>query len=146
MIDPCDGWPYGLGRRWFPADRAELVTMEGFEPRTATPKLAVFLNHIQTDWSHWSSYTDWTLESGPDEAPTCIDIEVPYNYRGGGHDYFAGGCWNPGDDPEVEIGVAWFIDEQGHRCELVLLEPETERVETWIYENPPDYDYGDDWS
>lgn len=147
--DPCDGWtycvPYGLGRGWMAADRREPVSIEGFDIRTATPKLATFLNRIQTDWSHWSSYVDWTLESGPDEAPSCIEIEVPYSLSGGGPDYFMGGCWNPGDPLEIETGTAWFVDEDGCRCEVVLLQAETDRVETWIAENPPEPDYGDDY-
>jgi hypothetical protein len=149
MTDPCDSWPYhvpyGLGRGVIPADRSELVTLENFEARTATPKLAVFLNHIRTDWSHWRSSVDWTLESGPDDAPSSIEIEVPYSLSGGGSDYFMGGCWHPGDPLEIETGTAWFIDETGARCEVVLLEPEYQRVELHIAENPPESDFGDDW-
>lgn len=143
LNDPCDGWQrpaYSTGY-YYPAERADPVCLEGFTPETATPILAKFLPFVRTDFHHWSHDTDWTLESGPEDAPSSIDIVIPYNYRGGSHDYFAGGCWNPGDSAEVETGTPWFIDETGTYCEVNLLEPETERVETWIYENPPSDDY-----
>jgi len=87
----------------------------------------------------------WTLESGPEDAPCVLEIEVPYTYRGGGTDYFAGGCWNPGDAAEVELDTAWFVNDDGERCEVDLLEAEYEKVEQHIYENPPEPDYGDDY-
>lgn len=146
LNDPCDGWQLPATRGYYyPAVRPELVCIEGFTPENATPILAKFLPFVRTDWHRWQSDTSWTLESGPDDAPSCIEIEVPYNYSGGSSDFFAGGCWNPGDSPEVETGTAWFIDDDGVRCEVNLLPAETERVENWIAENPPEPDYGDDW-
>jgi hypothetical protein len=124
---------------------ASPASMEGFDPTTAEGKLTLFLRRLQTDFHHWSYDTDWTLESGPAEAPSCIDIVVPYSYYGGCNDYFAGGCWNPGDAPEVETGVAWFVDDDGIHCEVSLLPPEQERIDTWIAEHPPEPDYGDDY-
>lgn len=146
--DPCDGWPrstpYGLGHVVIPADRAEPATMEDFEPRTATGRLATFLPYIRTDWAHWSRDTDWTLESGPDAAPSSIDIVVPYSYSPGTCDSWTSYGGQPGDPPEVETGTPWFTNEDGARCEVNLLPAEQERVEMWIYENPPDDDYYDE--
>jgi hypothetical protein len=143
LCDPCDGWvrPAPRGYYWPVTEREHAVCMEGFEPRTATPILAKFLTDIQTDWSHWSYDTDWTLESGPDEAPSSVDIVVPYNYRGSTPDSWT----EPGDPAEVETGTPWFVDDSGARCEVNLIEAERERIETWIYENPPDPDYPEDW-
>lgn len=145
--DPCDGWQRAAGRGYiWPAERHDPVCLEGFSLETATPVLAKFLMEIKTDFARWSHDADWTLESGPDDAPSSIEIMVPYNYSGGGPDYFAFGCWNPGDDPEVETGTPWFVDDAGQFHEVNLTEAERERVETWICENPPaDPDYGDDW-
>jgi len=150
MTDPCDGWSWRWPANGYPmaADRALPMCIEGFDPRDVTAdhvELAAFLPYVRTDWSHWGLGLDWTLESGPDDAPSCLEIEVPYSYRGGGPDYFAGGCWNPGDPVEVETGVAWFVNEHGERGEVSLLQPETERVELHIAENPPEPDYGDDY-
>ena len=144
--DPCDGWssqPAWSRLVWAP-ERPEPVCLEGFTPQTATPVLAKFLLGIRTDWHHWSYELDWTLESGPDDAPSSIEIGIPYRYSGGSGDYFAGGCWNPGDPVEVEVGVAYFLDECGVRCEVNLTEAEMARVELHIAENPPEPDYGDD--
>jgi len=120
-------------------------TMEGFDHRKADGKLTFFLRTLQTDWHHWPHDLDWTLESGPDEAPSSIDIVVPYRYYDGCSDYFAGGCWNPGDSPEVETGTPWFFDDMGRRCEVNLTETERARIETYIAENPPEPDYGEDY-
>jgi hypothetical protein len=147
-LDPCDGWQRSSERNpWliWPAERADPVCLEGFTPQTATPVLAKFLRGIRTDWHRWANELDWTLESGPDEAPSCVDICVPYSFSGGGHDYFAGGCWNPGDPVEVETGTAYFIDDDGVRCEVNLTEAETARVELHIAENPPEPDFEEDY-
>ena len=145
--DPCDSWPWAWPSNGYrmAADRRQPVCVEGFDPRDATPVLATFLPYVRTDYAHWSHDLDWTLESGPDEAPSSIEIVVPYDYRPGGSDYFAGGCWNPGDPAEVETGQPWFVNDAGQRCEVSLVEPEWERIDTYIYENPPDDDYPEDW-
>lgn len=146
---PCDEWPWAWPANGYriPADRSQPETVEGFDPRmkAVLPVLAKFLPYVKTDFHHWSDRLDWTLESGPDEAPSCIEIEVPYSYYGGCNDYFAFGCWNPGDPPEVECGQPWFVNEDGQRCEVSLLPDVWERIETYIYENPPEPDYGDDY-
>lgn len=148
---PCDGWPWARSRAWpsnryqFAADRKEPLSIEGLDPREATPALGLFLPYVRTDYDHWSNSLDWTLESGPDGVPASVEIVVPYSYSPGCGDYFAGGCWNPGDPPEVETGQPWFVNEAGERCEVSLLEAEQEPVGTYIYENPPEPDYGDDY-
>lgn len=142
--DPCDGWQRDArnGRYW-PAERPELPSMEGFDHRATPPVLAKFLTYIRTDWHHWSHGKDWTLESGPDSAPSSIDVVVPYSYRGPTSDSWTSYGGQPGDPAEVEIGTAWFLDDAGVRCEVNLFGAEADRVETWIYENPPDDDYDD---
>lgn len=131
-----------VGRASLPAS---VPSMEGFDHTKAEGKLTHFLRSLQTDFHHWSYDLDWTLESGPDEAPSSVDIVVPYSYYGGCNDYFAFGCWNPGDAPEVETGTPWFVDDNGVRCEVNLTEAERERIETYIAENPPEPDCGEDY-
>jgi hypothetical protein len=99
---------------------------------------------MQTDVGRWPSSLDWTLESGPDEAPCVVDVVVPYRCSGGGSDYFAYGCWNAGDPLEVELGTAWFI-EDGALVEVNLTEAECERVQNHVCENPPEDDFEDDY-
>jgi hypothetical protein len=145
--DPCDGWPWAwplTGYRW-QADRAQPICLEGFDPREASPKLATFLPYVRTDYHHYSYGVDWTLESGPDDAPACLDIYVPYSYSGGCSDYFAFGCWNPGDPPEVELGQPWFVNDEGQHCEVSLLPGEYDRIELYVHENPPEVDFHDDY-
>lgn len=120
-------------------------TMEGFDHQKVDGRLIFFLRNWQTDFHHWPHDLDWTLESGPDEAPSSIDIVVPYSYYGGCGDYFAGGCWNSGDPSEVETGTPWFVDDSGARCEVNLTEAEREKIELHISKNPPEPDYGDDY-
>lgn len=121
--------------------------MEGFTPQTATPVLAQFLRCIRTDFHHWQYELEWTLESGPEDAPSSIEIVVPYSYSGGSSDSFNRylGAWEPGDSPEAEIGVAQYYGDDGQWHEVNLLEAETDRVIQYIHENPPEPDYGDDW-
>ncbi|MDH7638926.1 hypothetical protein [Sphingomonas oryzagri] len=160
LSDPCDHdhwWevptmPGGVCRHVGPyvyAPRASLPqpapTMEDFDHRKTEGRLIAFLRTLQTDFHHWSHDLDWTLESGPDEAPSSIDIVVPYSFSGGCNDYFAGGCWNPGDPAEVEIGTPWFVDDAGIRCEVNLTAAEIERIELHILENPPEIDFPEDY-
>lgn len=154
LADPCDGWPWRWPGRTCPAlwaaanhGPSPVPTMEGFDPRDVTPDrpaLFRFLLHVDTDRHHWPHSTDWTLESGPDDAPSSVDIVVPYSYRGATADSWTSYGGQPGDSAEVETGVPWFVQD-GARCEVNLTAAELERVETWIYENPPEPDYGDDW-
>jgi hypothetical protein len=148
MQDPCDGWQYPAAnpRYVYLADRPQIVCFEGFTPQNATPDLAKFLPFVRTDFSHWSHDLEWTLESGPDDAPSSVDVLIPYNYRGGSADTYSPifGAVG-GDAAEVEIGTAMYFNAAGEWCEVNLTEAETERVETWIHENPPEVDSGDDW-
>lgn len=147
MSDPCDGWNWSWPANGYPvrADRSDPVSIEGFIPRDLSrevlPRFAFAMPYVRTDWSHWHHDLDWTLESGPAEAPSSIDIVVPYSYRGGTPDTH----WQPGDPAEVEIGTPWFVDDKGIRCEVNLTQAEYDRIERWIYENPPEPDYGDDY-
>lgn len=146
--DPCDGWPWAWPANGYrmAADRAQPITVEDFVPRDLPaelrPAFGKLMPFVCTDWSHWQHDLDWTLESGPDLAPSCIDIVIPYNYRGSTPDSY----WQPGDPAEAETGIPWFIDDDGVRCEVNLIEAERERAETYIYENPPSEDYYDDRS
>lgn len=82
---------------------------------------------------------DWTLESGPDEAPSSIDIAVVYNYYPG-----ADPSWTSyGDGPEIEIETASY-EMHGEIFTLTIISPEDEKICTYISENPPDDDYYDD--
>lgn len=145
VSDPCDGWPYApawMARGYhYPADRGDALSIEDFPLRPAPPIFAKFLPYVRTDFQHWSYGLDWSLESGPDEAPALTEIYVPYNYRGRTPDSWT----QPGDPAEVETGVPWFLDETGARCEVTLTEAEQGRVEAHIYENPPCEDYYDDY-
>jgi hypothetical protein len=157
MTDPCDYahyWsvptiPGGVIGQYVYVPRASLHVappcMEDFDHTKAEGRLTFFLRTLRTDFHRWSHELDWTLESGPPDAPSSIEIGVPYSYSEGCDDYFAGGCWNPGDPIEIETGLAYFIDENGVRSEVCLLEPEQERVQLHIAENPPEPDYGDDY-
>jgi hypothetical protein len=139
--DPCDGWPWAwprTGYRW-PADRKSPDTFEGFEIRPAQPVIAKFLPYVKSDFAHWRYDLDWTLESGPDSAPSSIDIVIPYNYSHGTSDSYM----QPGDPPEHECGTPWFVNEHGQHCEVSLTSAEWERVDTWISENPPEEPYYD---
>lgn len=145
--DPHDAWPLQLSydgrlQRIYPARAVQCF--EGFEVSQVTPTLARFLPFVRTDYHRWQHDLEWTLESGPDDAPSSVDIIVPYNFSGGCGDYFAGGCWNPGDPSEVETGTAMYFNDHGEWCEVNLTDVERERVELYIYENPPEPDYGDD--
>lgn len=149
--DPCDGWPCFWpthATRGYAADRRDPLSVEGFVPRELpreiAPAFATLLPFVRTDWSHWSHSADWTLESGPDVAPSSIDIVVPYSYSPGSGPSWTNYGGDPGDPAEVEIGTPWYVQD-GARCEVNLTAAECERVETWIHENPPEPDYGDDW-
>lgn len=147
--DPCDGWQYSPSwnsRLVYLAERPELVTMEGFEPRTATPVLGQFLPFVRTDWHRWSHDLEWTLECGPEDAPASIDILIPYNYSGGSSDSYSPMFGATGGDPvEVEVGTAMYFNDAREWCEVNLTDAERERVELHIAENPPEPDYGDDY-
>lgn len=123
----------------YPADRGDVLSMEAFPSDKALPLFANFLPWVKTDFHRWSYDLDWTLESGPDEAPDVTEICVPYNYRGPTPDSWA----EPGDAAELEIGTPWFVDANGVHCEVSLTDAEHERVEAHIHDNPPDdrYDY-----
>lgn len=147
MHDPCDSWQYPAAnpRYVYLAVRPDIVCFEGFTPQNATPDLAKFLPFVRTDFGHWSHDLEWTLESGPDDAPSSIDILIPYNYRGATADSWTNYGGQPGDPAEVETGTAMYFNAAGEWCEVNLTEAETERVELHIYENPPEVDFGDDW-
>jgi hypothetical protein len=105
--------------------------------RVTLPKIDL---SMQTDRHLWQHETDWTLESGPDDAPSSIDITVPFDYRYGSPPSY----WDPGAAPEIETGTPFYFDGTV-LVEVNLIDAERDRVETWIAENPPEPDYGDDW-
>ncbi|MET0439166.1 MAG: hypothetical protein ABW043_16905 [Devosia sp.] len=145
LCNPCDEWPWAWPSNGyaFRADRRQPITIEGFIPRELprdlAPRFATLLPFVQTDWAHYSHDLDWTLESGPEDAPSSIDIVVPYNYRWATPDSY----WQPGDPAECELGTPWFVDADGVRCEVNLTAAEADRVELYIAENPPEPDYGE---
>ncbi|SNY94084.1 hypothetical protein SAMN04515647_4407 [Cohaesibacter sp. ES.047] len=74
------------------------------------------------------------------KRPEGAEITVEYDYKEGSGDYFAGGCWMPGDDAEVEI-IAAFGNDGG----VTLTTAECEAIEAAIYADPPNVDPYDDW-
>lgn len=93
---------------------------------------------------------EWTLEMVRPEDVASVDIMVDYDYRGGGFDYFAYGCWNPGDPCEIEITRVAVGEHVGpgrldfEWRELSLLPTEERRVLDYIAENPPEDPYYED--
>lgn len=89
----------------------------------------------------------WTLESGPEDAPSVLELSIDYRFRFGTPDSWT----EPGDPPEAEIEAATFGVENPEAkygfdfFEVSLLPAEEERVLNHIYENPPEPDYGDDY-
>lgn len=75
-------------------------------------------------------YHDFTRPSGS-------IVTVEYKYTDGSGDYFAGGRWMPGDDPEVEI-VKVFDDDSD---DIQLSDEEYEHAEVQIYANPPEHNF-----
>lgn len=63
------------------------------------------------------------------------EVLVTYRLGGGGGDYFAGGCWMPGDDLEVEFDKAYGLPDGQD-----LTSDEYERIEAAILSDPPEYD------
>jgi hypothetical protein len=71
-----------------------------------------------------------------------MECEVEYKYSWGSPDSY----WEPGDPPEAEVQNVWGVDSNNEKpIELSLTPAEEERFLEWIYQNPPEPDYGDDW-
>ena len=68
------------------------------------------------------------------------EVMVCYRIRGGGGDYFAGGCWMPGDDIEVEFEERVYGLPEGAK----LTPEEWDEIEAAILKDPPEYDFGPD--
>ncbi|MDA4845981.1 hypothetical protein [Hoeflea poritis] len=71
---------------------------------------------------------DFTREDG-------TEVLVTYRISGGGGDYFAGGCWMPGDDVEVEFDKVYGLPEGQS-----LTAEEYEKIAWAILDDPPKYD------
>lgn len=72
---------------------------------------------------NWSRNThDTTMEI--DVADKSIELFIEFTFNAGCSDYFAGGCWNPGDPDEME---------------LVRMEVITGTKESPIYTQAPDW-------
>ena len=61
------------------------------------------------------------------------EVMATYRIIGGGGDYFAYGCWNPGDPLEVEFGKVYGLPAGEE-----LTEEEYQKIEKAIWENPPE--------
>lgn len=83
--------------------------------------------------------TAWTLESGPDDAPHVIELDVEYSYRFGSPDSWT----QPGDPPECEILSAYGENEFGEVVHVSLVLRGEEGFLEYIYENPPEPDEPD---
>ena len=92
---------------------------------------------------------DWTLESGPEDAPNVLEVTIQYSFRWGSLDSW----YEPGDPPEAEIEEVYYEpptpnapQEPGY-YELSLTPAEEQKVLDHIYQNPPEPDEPDyDWS
>lgn len=86
----------------------------------------------------------FTAEEFPG-LPDGAEVEVEFNYRYGSSDYFAGGCWNPGDPSEIEVGEAYPIEGEGSVVDGVSyygqfspIGPWLEMIERQINDDPPE--------
>lgn len=64
------------------------------------------------------------------------EVMVCYRLKGGGGDYFAGGCWMPGDDLEIEFEETVYGLPEGES----LAAYEWEKIEVAILAEPPEYE------
>jgi len=68
------------------------------------------------------------------------EVMVTFRVTGGGGDFFAGGCWNPGDPLEIEFGPKVYGLPEGEK----LTDEEWDKIEAEILANSPtDADYDD---
>lgn len=72
---------------------------------------------------------DFTREDG-------TEVMVCYRLSGGGSDFFAGGCWHPGDALEIEFEPKVYGLPEGEK----LTDKEWEKIEAAITADPPEYD------
>lgn len=72
---------------------------------------------------------DYTRKDG-------TEIMVCFRLLGGGRDYFAGGCWHPGDPIEVEFEEKVYGLPDGEK----LTDAEWEEIEAAILADPPEYE------
>jgi len=72
---------------------------------------------------------DFTREDG-------TEVMVCYRIRGGGGDFFAGGCWNPGDPIEIEFEARVYGLPEGEK----LSDAEWDKIESEILASPPEYE------
>lgn len=68
------------------------------------------------------------------------EVMVCYRVHGGSGDYFAGGCWNPGDPLEIEFEKKVYGLPEGEE----LTAAEWDKIEAAILENPPEYEASED--
>jgi hypothetical protein len=92
---------------------------------------------------HTDSYT-FNVDDFPG-LTAGAEVEVEFSYRPGSSDFFAGGCWNPGDSPELKVGAAYptegetsVVDGISYYGQFSPIGPFLEYVERFLYENPPE--------
>jgi hypothetical protein len=76
---------------------------------------------------------DYTRKDG-------TEVMVTYRFSRAENDFFAGGCWHPGDDAEVDFGKVYGLPEGEE-----LTADEYDEIEAAIFADPPDYDPTDDY-
>lgn len=64
------------------------------------------------------------------------EVMVSFRISGGGGDFIAGGCWNPGDPLEIEFEPKVYGLPEGE----TLTEAEWTKIEQAILADPPEYE------
>lgn len=72
---------------------------------------------------------DYTRKDG-------TEVMVCYRMTGGGTDFFAGGCWHPGDPLEIEFEPKVYGLPEGDR----LTDAEWDEIEQAILADPPEHE------
>jgi hypothetical protein len=79
-------------------------------------------------------YFSWTIERGEE----TFEIEIEGSYRFG-----SPATWtDPADLDEFEIYSISFLEDQ---LPFQLTKKEEQKIYDWVYENPPEEDYPDDY-
>jgi hypothetical protein len=59
-------------------------------------------------WRDAGRSSDTTVKI--DVAGTTIEVFVEYTFSAGGSDFFAGGCWQPGDGDDIQFLDIWVVN------------------------------------
>jgi hypothetical protein len=73
----------------------------------------------------WNRTHDTSLTI--DVADKSVELFITYTFNAGSHDWFGGGCWNPGDPDEIEIARVEVVTRDGNQETYVEAQP-------WLYD------------